>query len=257
MTKWSEKEKKQNRSILYRLYIKENKTIKEIGIILQVSEKTIYKRLKTLNIKTIRFKKLNFCNKRNDIKIPKYSSGLAEFFGIMLGDGHISRSQVVITLGNKEKDYVIYVQNKIKTLFGGNPKISVRKTGYRDVYLGSVEIVNWLKKGGMVYNKVRSQVGIPKWILVNKNYYKAFVRGFFDTDCSIYRLKHGNQISFTNYSLPILKSLQKMLFELQYKPSAISSYKIYITKKRNIVRFFKEIKPKNVKHLKRFNSLKE
>lgn len=251
--KWNKKERKIYKDLLYKLYIKDNKTIKEIGLLLGVSEKTIFKRLKILNIKTIRSKKLNYCNKRHDIKIPKYSIDLAEFFGIMLGDGKLSPTQILVTLGNKEKDYVFYVQNKFKSIFGAYAKISIRKTGYRDVYLGSVEISRWLKKEGLVYNKVKSQVDVPNWIFTKKSYCRAFVRGFFDTDGSVYKLKYGNQISLTNNSLPLLKSLQKMLFKLQYKPSSISSCKIYMTKKEDISRFFREIKPQNAKHLKRFN----
>ena len=251
--KWNKKERKLHKDLLVKLYIKDNKTIKEIGLLFGISEKTIYKRLNILNIKTIRSKKLNYCNKRHDIKIPKYSIDLAEFFGIMLGDGKLSPTQILVTLGNKENDYVIYVQNKFKDIFGAYPKVSIRKMGYKDVYFGSVEISRWLKKEGLVYNKVKSQVDVPDWIFTKKSYCKAFIRGFFDTDGSIYKLKYGNQISLTNRSLPLLKSLQKILFKLQYKPSSISSYKVYITKKEEIIRFFKEIKPKNVKHLQRFD----
>ena len=47
-----------------------------------------------------------------------------------------------------------------------------------------------------------------------------------------------------------------MLYKLEYKASRISAYKIYITRREDIVRFFKEIKPMNKKHLKRFNNFK-
>ena len=171
----------------------------------------------------------------------------------MLGDGRLSPTQIIVTLGNKEKDYVLYVKNKIQNIFFASPKISIRKQGYHDVYLGSVILSKWLKKEGLVHNKVKSQVGVPKWIFSNKKYCEAFLRGFFDTDGSVYKLKFGIQISFTNRSLPILESLQKILFKLEYKVSSISSCKIYITKKEDIVRFFKDIKPKNIKHLTRFN----
>ena len=85
---------------------------------------------------------------------------------------------------------------------------------------------------------------------------KAFLRGFFDTDGSVYKLKFGIQLSFTNKSMPLLTALQKALFELQYKPSEISSWKIYLTRKEDIKRFFSEIKPQNKKHLDRFKSFK-
>lgn len=256
--KWNNKERKEYFKIIHKLYIRDNLSIKDVGFCLGLSEKTIYKRLKNLNIKTIRSKKDGYCNKRNGIVIPtKRSSDLAEFFGIMLGDGKLSPTQVIVTLGDKEKDYVIYVKNKIQNIFFTYAKISVRKGGYHDVYLGSVDIVRWLKKEGLVYNKVKAQVGVPKWIFTKKEYSKAFLRGFFDTDGSIYKLRYGIQISFTNRSFPILKSLQKMLYKLEYKVSNVSVYKIYITKHEDVVRFFKEIKPMNVKHLERFENFKK
>src|SRR3989338_5277525 len=167
--KWTVSEKTKHRSLLDKLYLSENKTIGEIGKILGISEKTVYKRLKTLNIEIIKESKLNYCNQRHDIRIPnKRSADLAEFFGIMLGDGRLSPSQIIITLGNKEKNYVSYVQQKIKGIFRAHPKISVRKLGYHDVYLGSVELVRWLKNEGLVHNKVKSQIGAPKWIFDKK-----------------------------------------------------------------------------------------
>lgn len=81
---------------------------------------------------------------------------------------------------------------------------------------------------------------------------KKFLRGFFDTDGSVYKLKFGIQISFTNFSVPLLKSLQKMLIELGYKPSRISANKVYLTQIKDVKRFFEEITPANPKHQRRF-----
>lgn len=250
--KWDKKQRKLHKNLLRKLYISENKTIKEIGLILGVSEKTIYKRLEILNIKTTRYKKLNFCNKKNDIKIPKYSIDLAEFFGIMLGDGHISHFQTVVSLGNKEESYANRVKFLMEKIFKTSVKISLRRGGYRDVYLGSVDITSWLLKEGLVHNKVKSQVDVPKWIFSNDKYMKSFLRGFFDTDGSVYKLKYGVQISFCNRSLPILQSLQSMLKKLRYNPSSISGYNMYLTKREDIKRYFQEIKPSNRKHIERY-----
>ena len=144
----------------------------------------------------------------------------------------------------------------MKELFNIVPKISIRKRGYRDVYLGSVDITRWLIENGLVHNKVKSQVGVPSWILAKNEFARSFLRGFFDTDGSVYKLKYGIQISFTNKSMPILHALHEMLIRLRYNPSKISSYKIYLTNKADIARFFKEIRPKNKKHIHRFKEIK-
>lgn len=256
--RWTKRQEKIARKQLEYLYITKNLSIKDISLILNLSQSGVFTRLKRLKILTIPEKKIHYLNKRVDIIIPQiYSSELAEFFGIMLGDGHISRFQVIVSLGTKEEVYAKYVSKIMKGLFGGVPKISMRKSDYkqkkyRDVYLGSIEIVSWLKKEGLVNNKVQSQVDVPKWIMKKKSFMMAFLRGFFDTDGSIYKLRYGIQVSFTNRSKPILISLQSMLRVLEYSPSAVSIHKIYITKREDVERFFREIKPKNIKHQERF-----
>ena len=74
----------------------------------------------------------------------------------------------------------------------------------------------------------------------------------FDTDGSVYKLKFGIQISFSNRSQPLLCSFRKMLVLLDYQPSRISGPRVYLTRIPDIKRFFEEIKPKNTKHVKRF-----
>jgi DNA-binding transcriptional regulator WhiA len=251
--RWTKEEEYKYRSELLDYYVKQNKSLRDISEILNIPESTIFKRMERLQIKTKPHLKENYLKKRKGIKIPnKYSVDLAEFFGIMLGDGHISHFQIVVSLGNKEEEYAKYVSLLIKKIFETDAKISIRKTGYRDVYLGSVDITSWLFKKGLVSNKVKSQVNVPSWIFSKDKYMKSFLRGFFDTDGSVYKLKYGIQISFCNRSLPILKSLQLMLKRLRYNPSSVSLYNLYLTRRKDVKRFFEEIKPSNHKHTSRY-----
>jgi len=254
--RWTKEEENKNRSELSHLYIKQNKSLGEVSKILGMPESTVFRRLRRLKIKTQPYLKRNFLKKRTDIKIPyKYSEDLAEFFGIMLGDGHVSHFQIVVSLGNKEEKYAQYVMLLIEKIFKTKVKISLRSNGHRDIYLGSVEITSWLLKQGLVHNKVKSQVNVPLWIFDENIFMERFIRGFFDTDGSVYKLKYGVQISFCNRSLPILKSLQEMLKKLKYNPSSVSLYNMYLTKRGDVKRFFEEIKPSNLKHVSRYLSI--
>ena len=251
--RWTEAEENLFRSELNNLYVNENKSIGEISLILKLSESSVYDRLVRLNIPTNRSAKAGYNKQRRDIKIPNlYSENLAEFFGILIGDGHISHYQTVVTLGTKERSYVNYVAKLMNRIFQVPAHISVRKNGYTDVYIGSVFLTTWLRQEGLVSNKVKSQVRVPIWMFSNDTYMKRFIRGFFDTDGSVYKLRYGIQISFCNYSVPILKALQQMLLKLGYTPSSIGSKNLYLTKKLELQRFFKEIQPKNTKHLERY-----
>ena len=254
---WTNEEKNLFRKEMIELYVTRNLALKEISSLIKISESTVFDRLRRLGIKTRPERKTGYRNKRNDVRLPGRSARLAEFLGIMLGDGHLSHFQVVVTLGSKELPYVQYVQNLMMELFSVDARISTRKSNYRDVYIGSTLITSWLKSQGLVENKVAAQVGVPDWIFGKTSYMKSFVRGFFDTDGSVYALTFGIQLSFTNHSRPLLNSLHKMLKALGYNPSRVGKHNFYLTRRSELNRFFKEIVPANRKHQKRYRVISE
>lgn len=250
--RWTKEEEREYGKELVNLYVVQNKPIREIAPLLGLKESSVFDRIQRLGIRTNKQLKAKYLNKRSDVMIPKRSAKLAEFFGAMFGDGHISRYQTMVTLGTKELEYVKYVQSMMQNLFGVPATICVKKSGYRDIYIGSTQITSWLLNQGLVHNKVVAQVDVPQWIYTRRIYMRSFIRGFFDTDGSVYRLRFGTQISLTNKSMPLLKSLREMLITLGYKASEISSYRVYLTRKADLNRFFREIRPANSKHLRRF-----
>ena len=118
-------------------------------------------------------------------KKPKYSKDLAEFVGIILGDGGISDRQVTVTLHRiTDKEYSKFVRDLIKKLFGIKAGEYCSKNGLADnIVISRTELVNFLEKIGLVRgNKIKHQVDIPQWIKKNKNFQIACVRGLMDTD---------------------------------------------------------------------------
>lgn len=252
--RWTLTEEQAKYEELFRLYVTENKTLRDVANLLGLAESTAYERLVRLGIPSTPEKKERYpARRRSDVVIPQYCEDLAEFFGIMLGDGKLSYYQVVVTLGTKELSYAEHICDLMEKLFRVRPKIGLRSTGYRDVYIGSRDISEWLQREGLVYNKVLSQVDAPRWIFSNKKFKERFLRGFFDTDGSIYRLRFGLQISLTNKSMPLLRSGQRMLKQLGYQVSKITTIRCYVTKRNDVLRFFEEIKPANPKHVARFH----
>lgn len=254
---WTKTEFNFYQNQLLNLYVKKNLSIKEVGKILGISEKTVFDRLKRCNIQTNPSAKKNYLNRRHDVHVPTtYDKKLAEFIGIMLGDGCLNHFQTIVTLGTKEHSYAKYVSGLFKENFGVTGTISVRKDKYRDVYLGSTKVSKWLQDMGLVFNKVKGQVDVPSWIFTDTDFMKSFIKGFFDTDGSVYKLRFGIQISFNNHSLPLLKSLQYMLKKLEYSPSSISLGRVYLTKVFDVDRFFREIKPAHSLRVKRYRLMK-
>ncbi len=134
-------------------------------------------------------------------KLPKESRELAEFFGIMLGDGGINNDwQANITL-NSEADAVYgkYVARYCSKLFGVHPAVRKRKDRKALVIsLASTTVVNFLVEKGLVRgSKIKGNAHIPEWIQVKKTYRKACVRGLMDTDGCLYI--HDHQVLQKRY----------------------------------------------------------
>lgn len=210
--------------------------------------------------------------KRKTIKKPEYSPKLAEFVGIMIGDGNIftyrkkinlklfSVNQVRIAGNAKdENDYIRkFVPLLCYELFGITPKIKLHNK-YNAIYacMNSVELVRFLSSIGLKDgNKINNRITIPEWIWSKKEFLSACIRGLIDTDGSIYELKPNwpglFQISFKSYNQTLLTDTRKALITLGYKVSDTSGNRIYITKKSEIEKYIKEIGFNNKKHRIRY-----
>ena len=210
--------------------------------------------MKRLKIITCPEKKLHFRDIRQDILIPKeFSEELAEFTGAMLGDGHVSPTQIIITVNTSETDYLRHLNTLMMSLFGVRAHTAKKSSEINavDTYIGSTKLVKFFMDMGLVGNKVKMQVGVPKWIYAKREYIKGFLRGFFDTDGSIYKLRFGVQVSYKNASAPLLRSTREMLLTLGYTPSKVSYRTLYLTRQQDLKRFFEEIRPGNKKHIER------
>ncbi|MGH2349240.1 MAG: LAGLIDADG family homing endonuclease [bacterium] len=254
--RWTEQEENEKREQLVELYVRQNKTIFEIGPMLNLAPGGVYGRLVRLGI-TIQSK---HPGKRSHnakiLNVPASSGDLAEYCGIMLGDGHVGTHQFTITVNVKtDAPYVSYLQDLVETLFGDRPRITADARGVVvDLFVTSTYLMQELRGIGLYStNKVRDQVSVPDWIFSKAEYQKRFIRGFFDTDGSIYLLKHFNapQMLFKNCSFPLLDGTRQILLNLGYHPSKISGYSVYLTRRADIERYGLDIGFGNSKHLER------
>ncbi|MFA6301113.1 MAG: LAGLIDADG family homing endonuclease [Candidatus Paceibacterota bacterium] len=167
---------------------------------------------------------------RKQISLPKYSTNLAEFFGIMIGDGGINNPwQANITLNSiKDANYAKYVYDLCDKLFGVTPAIRKRKTRNALVLsLASTSVVDFLVKNGLARgNKLKMGLKIPRWILEQSSYKKACVRGLMDTDGCIFVHTHkvsgkiykNISLSFTSYSPELVFQVADILAEFKIIP---------------------------------------
>jgi len=115
---------------------------------------------------------------------------LAEFIGIMLGDGSIyskNGTHRMVVTGHCEEDYdylINYVKPLIKELFNLNPSIWKHKNKNAIVIAAhSKVVIGDLINLGLVSGP--KTMKIPKFIKTKTEYIAKFIRGIGDTDFSV------------------------------------------------------------------------
>ena len=168
---------------------------------------------------------------RKKVILPERSEIFAEFIGIMLGDGGINNEwQANITVNAvADKKYADYISKICLHLFGIVPTIRQRKTKQATVIsLASTSVVDFLVAQGLPRgNKLSAGLKIPAWIMENREYRIACVRGLVDTDGCLYIHRHavaGKQyrnlgFCFTSYSPNLILQVASILAENGIKPS--------------------------------------
>ena len=203
------------------------------------------------------------CKARKQIKPLVHSTELAELCGILLGDGGITSYQFNITL-NKfvDKEYSDFVKKLLFKVFQEHPYVKERKNVIV-LILSGVNLVEALEKVGLKRgNKVVHQVGIPNWIMKNKKFAKACLRGLMDTDGCVYLHNHISGgikyqhlgLNFSNHSRPLVLGAHKILSENSIRASLVESKGVWVYSLGEVKKYFKIIGSSNPKHITKFQN---
>jgi hypothetical protein len=194
---------------------------------------------------------------------PEKSDKLAEFFGIMIGDGSMNKYQLFVTLHYRDDfKFGIYVTKLMKKLFGVNPRVR-RSQNVHTYSISRVELVKYLNNLGLkIGNKIKQNLDIPSWILKDENFSKACLRGIFDTDGCLVRhtyKSHGKvytykKIDITSKSEKLLSTIQIILNQLKIK-NRMGRNCIRIEAKEDVNKFFSKIGSKNPKHTNKYKNM--
>lgn len=118
---------------------------------------------------------------RKEIIYPKHSLALAEFIGIMLGDGGLpGNHQIKVSFNVKtDSEYAFYICKLIRKLFLVNYHIHRRrKSNGADIVVSSSNLVDFLVRQGLrAGHKVKNQIDVPAWINEKLEYQKVCLRG--------------------------------------------------------------------------------
>lgn len=208
---------------------------KKSGAFIPVSDKVVKKVLLKYNIpiKSIQETNVNklFVNHKY---FKKQSEDMAYWIGILGSDGSVNKNenQIYIELQREDKELL----EKLNLTIENQRPVKDYETakGYENskLYFYSAEIKKDLAKYKIIPNKTYdNNYGFP--YLLEKEYYKDYIRGLFDGDGSI---KKGNSLTWQidSGSFEIILEIQKFLkeqgIETQYTvlpKKNIDIYRIY------------------------------
>lgn len=196
------------------------------------------------------------------IHTPRKCASLAEFMGIMMGDGTVSAYHIAVTLHiTDDAAYGKHVVKLIEELFKIKPNVYLRPDiSTRVIVVPRKLLSEYLSKLGLpMGNKVSKGISIPDWIKANKKYTQACIRGLMDTDGSVFDhcyVSKGKKycykkLSFSSASPSLCSDVAGALSS---SGITISCYgrNVRIESEENVRRYFKIFDSHNPKHLKRY-----
>lgn len=211
-----------------------------------------------------KFKKHPIINVCLPVEKPKKSDELAEFIGILIGDGGITKRQITITLNHiDDKEYGKFVIKLIKKLFNITPSVyHDTKNSINDIVISRSELVKFFVSLGLpIGNKIKQQIDIPEWIKANKLYSIGCIRGLVDTDGCIFNHKYKvkgrwysyKKLAFASYSKPLRESVFNILRNNELNPRLAQERDVRLDSVEDMKKYFKIFGSHNPKHLRKYH----
>jgi len=224
--------------------------------------------------------KINSKKEIQEVTTPSnYSKKLAEETGIHIGDGFMNiykkdYSSRYVYSGHAIDDFEFsqYVKALMKKLYNLDPSRENTQKNTIMLHYSRKELVKFKNKLGLPLG-VKNNIKIPQWIMENRDFKIACVRGIFATDGSLlFQKKHRTvnyypQLKMSSKSKVLINQINCILNELDIKSSVCCDKEIshrhpniiwlcFIYGRKNLQDFVKIIGFANPKHLKKYKDWK-
>ena len=196
--------------------IKKGKSINYISNNTNFGKSTVYYHYKKIRGRKIRLININFGN----------NNELGEFLGIFSGDGTFIfdknyHYRIRIVSGYYEKEYRVYLENKLASWFNKKPNIYYTKFNnkYSSVIFNydSKEIYGLLRNYLFWQGKKTYSIKLKRLDINNKEFNIGFLRGLIDTDGSYYSPKR--RLSFSTVSKELAYQVKNIIrYNLNINP---------------------------------------
>lgn len=197
---------------------------------------------------------------------PEKDTKLAEFIGIVMGDGGMTNKQLTIFLNAVvDKPYSFFVEKLIRDLFKVKAHIYVYKDeGVRRITVSSTHLIVFLQSLDLkIGNKIKQNLDIPKWIKEKEEFTMACIRGLMDTDGCLFMERHHiknkiysyPRLSLVSASSTLRNSVFLALKELGFSPFVRSQRSVQLESYLDIKNYFVKIGTNHPKNKKKFLAL--
>lgn len=184
--------------------------------------------------RTMRLKKIdNFLQWRNRMKslgiIPNgypslpHSGDLAEYIGVMLGDGNISRfprtERIILVSNANNPGFIRYYAILTEKLFNKKPGVyNIKNVNAVRITLYQKELSKRL--GIPTGNRSKINLKMQGWIYENRTFLIRFLKGLFEAEgsFSIHLPTSTYNLSFSNRNISLLDGVEKALILLGFHP---------------------------------------
>lgn len=205
---------------------------------------------------------------RRPIQKPRHSAKLAEFIGVMLGDGHLGDYQSIVYFNSlTEQVFAGIVRRMVRSLFGITAPLRQHPRNCLWLVASSRELVEFLEQAGLRKgDKIQQRVAIPAWIFKQREYITACLRGLIDTDGGLFSHQHTTNgyryrhmgLCFTSYSPVLLRGTYRLFRLLGYSPRLYKSAgHIFLYRRDQVVRYMATIGSRHPGRFARFKELLE
>ncbi|SRR3989344_9532451 len=191
---------------------------------------------------------------------------LAEFVGIMLGDGYISNKDHRLKISFNsllDIEYLNYVNNLIKDLFNVKTIVKHRKNeNTSDLFVFNRVLIRKILGFGLIESPKWKRAEIPS-NLFRECMYKHILRGYFDTDGCL-AIVNNNGIRYPRIEMKVCPSPMQNQFVkmLDYYHFRFGIYhigkgevRIQLNGKSQTSKWFSLVGSNNPKHLKKYKSI--
>ena len=203
------------------------------------------------------------------ITMPELCPELAEFVGIMLGDGSINRRQVSVSLNpHVEVEYAVFVAGLMDRLFNIQPSVhEYRARSQLTVLASSMDLVATLQRLGLpTGNKLANEVKVPAWIFTDIELVRACVRGLMDTDGCVFehsykvngKLYGYVKMAFSSHSPRLLDDMQRMWRALGFRPGTPRADYIWLSRAKEVRAYYEQlVGTHNPYHQRRYDEARQ